>query len=193
MKTIISQKKIKIITEHIADGNYMETACQAAGIAENTFYGWLKRAEAYLSNNNIELSDVDEKWFNKRIKKIRKDGEIEYTDPEIVFLQLLKSTKMAEAQLETLVVHDMKMKTLRSDNTIAHAVFLSRRFKNHWAERPSIINVQVQEKEESLKTLFASLKKDQIEPVINGEFAEVKEKALPAPEKPQSPAETVSS
>jgi hypothetical protein len=40
-----------IILDYISKGNYIKTACMAAGISEHTFYNWEERAEQYNPDN----------------------------------------------------------------------------------------------------------------------------------------------
>src|SRR5678810_1099704 len=44
--TLGDPEKVHVFLAAIADGNYRETAIRKAGIAKQTFYNWLKRAEA---------------------------------------------------------------------------------------------------------------------------------------------------
>lgn len=42
----IDEHTVKIIFEHIAEGNYISTACCAAGIDQHTYMNWCARAKA---------------------------------------------------------------------------------------------------------------------------------------------------
>ena len=44
--TIADTEKVSLLLASLADGNYRETACLVAGIPKQTFYQWLKRADA---------------------------------------------------------------------------------------------------------------------------------------------------
>ena len=48
--------KVQLLLASIADGNYRETAIRQAGISKQTFYNWLKRADA---GHEPELAFVD--------------------------------------------------------------------------------------------------------------------------------------
>lgn len=43
--TLTDPDKVSLLLASIADGNYRETACRAAGIPKQTLYNWLKLAE----------------------------------------------------------------------------------------------------------------------------------------------------
>ncbi|MDP3065449.1 MAG: IS630 transposase-related protein [Methanobacteriaceae archaeon] len=43
--TKLTQEIQDEIVEYLKTGNYVETACQLAGIATSTYYEWLKKAD----------------------------------------------------------------------------------------------------------------------------------------------------
>ena len=66
--TLGEPEKVQLLLASIADGNYRETAIKQAGIAKQTFYNWLKRAEA---------GDIAAKLFVDALEKAEADAECE--------------------------------------------------------------------------------------------------------------------
>jgi transposase-like protein len=60
--------KVQLLLASLRDGNYREIACRQAGISKQTFYNWLKRAEAGESGP-IALVDA--------VEKAEADAEVE--------------------------------------------------------------------------------------------------------------------
>jgi len=62
------------IIDLIAAGNYIKTACLAAGIEEHTFVRWMQRAERY--NDNVAANPEDEVYytFYLQVKKARQSN-----------------------------------------------------------------------------------------------------------------------
>ena len=64
----------KTIIELIAAGNYIKTACLAAGVEESTFTRWMQRAERYYNASVSGEADADDEvyyTFYLDVKKAR--------------------------------------------------------------------------------------------------------------------------
>jgi len=60
----IFDKRVRdTILEYIRNGNYLKTACLAAGIREQTFYNWQSRAEQY-KHGDGNVSDEDKIYLD---------------------------------------------------------------------------------------------------------------------------------
>ena len=74
----LDQHTVDIICEHIANGNYILVACEAAGISTPTFYEWTTRAgegkEPYLTFL-AELKKAEAEAEAKRLAKIGVAGD----------------------------------------------------------------------------------------------------------------------
>ncbi len=66
--TLGDPEKVQLLLASIRDGNYREVAIRQAGIAKQTFYNWLKRAEA---------GDEGAKRFVDALEKAEADAEAE--------------------------------------------------------------------------------------------------------------------
>lgn len=66
--TLREPDKVQLLLASIRDGNYRETAIRQAGISKQTFYNWLKRAEA---------GDVPAMAFVDALEKAEADAEAE--------------------------------------------------------------------------------------------------------------------
>lgn len=72
------------ILEYIRNGNYIKTACMAAGIDETTYCHWVQRAEVGGGNGDElyiqflqELKRARQENITKRVSKIQDAGEKE--------------------------------------------------------------------------------------------------------------------
>ncbi len=77
MKSKLTPELQEQLIKYIEAGNYVKIACQAVGIAEKTYYRWVKRGE--------KASELEEK--EKKIPKSEK-----------VYLDYLDTIKKAEAK-----------------------------------------------------------------------------------------------
>jgi transposase-like protein len=66
--TLGDPDKVQLLLASIRDGNYRETAIKQAGIAKQTFYNWLKKAEA---------GDKAASQFVDALEKAEADAEAE--------------------------------------------------------------------------------------------------------------------
>lgn len=98
----------------IANGNYAVTACQLVGLAENTFYEWLRIADADLANG---LSET-----------------------ESMYISLKQSLKRAEAQSEAELVEVVKEAGVVKREWLPAMTFLERRHRERWG-RPAPIQI----------------------------------------------------
>jgi len=78
----LTPKLQETICEFVAAGNYMSTACEAAGISRWTYLNWLHRAEEEATNgggvyfnflNAVKKAEADAEA--ERVARIRKAGE----------------------------------------------------------------------------------------------------------------------
>jgi len=79
--TLLTEDTKNIILDYISKGNYIKTACLAAGVSEATFYSWVQRAENPANGNKIylefleELKKARQKNISQRVAKIQDAGE----------------------------------------------------------------------------------------------------------------------
>jgi len=60
-RTKLLNKDIKdIIIKYISNGNYIKTACMAAGIDEATYYSWIHKAESATGSDGIYVEFLNE-------------------------------------------------------------------------------------------------------------------------------------
>jgi len=93
------------ICEYIANGNYLNTACQATGITDSTLFNWMKRAEEEGKNGGGRYFD-----FMVAIKK-------------------------AEAQAEAALASMIKETALQKKEWLPAMTFLERRHPDRWGRR----------------------------------------------------------
>jgi len=74
-RTLLNQARKDIIIKYISNGNYLKTACMAAGISEQTFYNWLHRAEVGGDNGNKIYVEFFEELKRAEAKSIAKNVE----------------------------------------------------------------------------------------------------------------------
>ena len=133
-KSLIHNKLIRdTILELIANGNYIKTACMAAGISEVTYYDWIKKAER-CSNSNGNGRDEDS-----------------------VYLEFLNRLKIAEAEN---IGHNVKNIQDAADNDsrnwMASAWILERKYPSEYGRRlelevgPSKILIALREEAQEL-------------------------------------------
>jgi hypothetical protein len=77
--TKFTPERAQLIIEALQKHNYLSTACELAGISEQTFYNWLDRAEDYL-NRLIRREEVEEEGgkylvFFDAVKQARAGSE----------------------------------------------------------------------------------------------------------------------
>ena len=75
-KTLLLNKNIyNTIIDYISKGNYIKTACLAAGIDEHTFYNWQHKAEAYDPDNGTSQDKIYFTFFQS-LKKAREENVV---------------------------------------------------------------------------------------------------------------------
>ena len=70
---LLDKKTVDTIIEYISKGNYIKTACLAAGIAEETFYHWMRLAEDYNPDNGSASNKIYYE-FSVLLKKAREQS-----------------------------------------------------------------------------------------------------------------------
>ena len=79
--TLLTPERSKTILDLIASGNYIETACQAAGIASSTYHNWNARGHAERD-------------------RLRAQPDAEPNPTEVIYLEFLESVEKAFAEAE---------------------------------------------------------------------------------------------
>jgi len=125
-------------------GVYPAQAAQVCDVSESTHYEWLQRGRGQ-SHRGLD-------------------------DPDGLYAEYAESLKKAESTLELAVVEDTLGKVKRSKNPIPGFIFLSRRFRDRWAET---VNVGIATREgvaamERIKDAWNAPAA-----VVEGEFREV--------------------
>lgn len=118
-RTLLTPKLQQDLVTIITAGNYNVTACNYCGVAESTFYSWLKRGEEELH----------------RLVEAEKDTgkPQEPLDGELLYLEFLEAIKKAEAGAEVSAV--LKVKSAFGGNWQAAMTFLERRFSDRWRRK----------------------------------------------------------
>jgi len=96
------------ICDYISKGNYLVTACHAAGVADATFYNWIERGKAEADAGNTTG----------------------------IYFVFLDAVKRAEAQCEARWVQQVEAHTNR--NVVAPLALLDRRFRERWGQTPQV-------------------------------------------------------
>ena len=144
--TKLTAKTEAIIYEYMAKGNYISTACQAAGIDSRTFYYWQNKASSYhkyLEDNNIEVTNID---------ALPDNGT-----GGIVYYQFFQRLKRAEAEAESAHVGNlMKAGAAGPQFWAASATYLERKHPDRWGKRDAV-DINVREGTALLEKLAAVL------------------------------------
>jgi transposase-like protein len=79
-KTKLTLELTEIICESLEAGNYVKTACLAAGISEETYYKWIKRGEEAKRKNKFSeflesIKEAKAKGEERHVYLISKAGE----------------------------------------------------------------------------------------------------------------------
>jgi len=82
-KTLLLDDNVRnTILDLIGKGNYIKTACMAAGVSEHVYYDWVNRAEHPDGNGNEvyvqflqELKKARQQNITQRVAKIQEAGE----------------------------------------------------------------------------------------------------------------------
>jgi len=125
---LLNEKVKDTILEYIANGNYIKTACMAAGIRESTYYNWLHRAENPVGD-----------------------------DEDVVYKELLEGLKKAEAQNIANTMERIEDAGKKPQYWMAGAWKLERKYPGEFGKRmeleigPSKVLIAIQE--QALKAL----------------------------------------
>lgn len=115
-RTTLTQDVHDKIVQTIAAGNYYVTAFRMAGVAESTFYKWMKRGEDEI----LRLMAEEE----------RTGETVEPDKNEAIYVEFVEAVKKAEAQGEVVAV--LKVKSAFGNNWQAAMTFLERRHRERW-------------------------------------------------------------
>jgi hypothetical protein len=118
-----------IIYEYVSKGNYINVACQAAGIDNSTFSHWQQRAKDfndYIYNNNIDTDnlvlDVNDRLYNN-----------------YELWQFFNELKRAQAEAEAHHVSNLiKASDAGPQFWAASATYLERKHPDRWAKREAL-------------------------------------------------------
>jgi len=150
------------VIEYIGQGNYIGTACQAAGIAPNTLSSWLekgKQAEQYIYNIGLSIEDA--------LELGDKELPAELQD-KMVYLRFLHDVKRAEAMAEAEHVnHLMVAGKAGPQFWAASATYLERKFPDRWAKRESM-SIDFQQGLDTLTKLTTLLQSDDVKLLAAG-------------------------
>ncbi len=131
------------LLEYIKAGNYVVTACEAVGIAEKTYYNWIKKGK-----------EVEEKAENG----------IQLTEEEANYLQFLQAIKKAKA--EAIVKNVLVIQIAARKNWQAAAWWLERTNYKDWGRKDFMkidSNTTIRNSSlESLEKLLKNVPKDKI-------------------------------
>lgn len=136
IKGKLNEELIDTITDHISKGNYIYVACEAAGIAHQTYDRWLRQGEEELNKaDNIE--DVA--------------GNL--------YVQLVHRVKKAEAEAEARTVS--LVYNAAPKNWLAGITWLERKYPERWGRRDAV-DINFEKGVELLERLSKTLEKPQI-------------------------------
>jgi len=147
------------IVKLIEDGMFASVAAQACGIAEGTHYDWLHKGS---------------------------DGSS--SDPQGLYTGYREAVKKAESTLEHVVVCDVVKKLKASKNPIHAFIFLSRRFRDRWAETVNV-GIATREGVAAMERIKEAWNAPAV--VVEGEYREVDDGTRPKLE--AAPGELVGS
>ncbi len=123
MSSKFTKGRQRAIIKSLKGGNYAKVAAETNGIAEKTYYEWIKRGEAALAADEGE----------------RDSRENEYA-------QFVEKVRTAEALAEA----DAVQKLIEADDWRAQMEYLARRYPERWAKRE---NVDVTTKGQPIRTV----------------------------------------
>jgi transposase len=109
MKPKLNEEMIAKLCKPIAEGNYFVVACRLAGISEQSFYSWLKQAEADIK-----------------------------AGVESRFTELYESVKRAESEAEAKMIQVVISNAVESKNWVSAMTFLERRHPERWGRKDRI-------------------------------------------------------
>lgn len=126
----LNQELIDRILPVVLEGNYLETAAQAAGIDKTTLYRWLRKADDLMARAVEHLDDAE-------LEEHGANAVYDVLDPsEWVYLDFRHALKSAEAFAET----ELLRKALRrgaEQPWQAYVTVLERRHPERWRRRDS--------------------------------------------------------
>lgn len=154
-------------------GAYPSVAAVACGIAEATFYEWLARGRVNKSSNSSSTSP-DGNGPGTAVE-VTEPGTHGRGDPLGLYARFADAIKKAEADLEVEVVEDAKGKMKDSKSPLAPIIFLSRRFRERWAEQVTVAAAG-KEAVASMERIKAAWDAPE---VVDGEYREVPEGTRP--------------
>lgn len=118
-RTILTPEIQKDLISVIAAGNYYVTACNYIGLAESTFYSWLKRGEEEI----LRILDLEESAGKPQ----------EPDEDEVIYVEFLDAIKKADAGAEIEAL--LKVKSAYGDSWQAAMTFLERRHSSRWRKK----------------------------------------------------------
>lgn len=122
-KPVINEEIIDTLAGYIRMGQPKQRAAPLSGISERTFYNWMERGNAVL-----EL--------------VEKNPESEVSEEEYLYLQLLQSVQLAEAEFIRKAI-----KTISEEGPAGYKWLLARIFKDEFGDAPEgqkPVNIQLE-------------------------------------------------
>ena len=108
---LLSNKVHDTIIEHISKGNYIQTACLAAGIRPETYCNWQRWGEEYASNPGNGNSNKE------------------------IYFQFFQELKKAEAQALAETIGRIDEAGKKPQNWMANAWKAERKYKDLWGRQ----------------------------------------------------------
>lgn len=124
---IWDQQLVDQIVSYIEVGNYIVTACAAAGLGEATFHKWMRDAAA-----------IEERVTSEEMREAILDGEVVegFTEQECLLLIFRHRVIQASARSEAYAV--AMVRKHMPDQWTAAMTYLERRFPGRWKRREQI-------------------------------------------------------
>ena len=149
----ISDTIRKVILKYIETGNYISTACQAAGIPQRTYHNWgtyAKDVEDYIDEHDIYIEDpaclTDDDI--KYLREVLPDN----LKTKIAHWQFFHRLKTAEAKAEAGHVANLAAAGKKPQYWAASATYLERKAPERWGRRDAV-DIQVKEGTQLLEKL----------------------------------------
>lgn len=143
--TKLTPKLIDQICQVVANGNYIQTACQIVNISKPTYYDWLKRG-----------------------------GEDQQTGIETVYSSFLNAIKKAEADSEAKMVEVIRQVATEKKEWLPAMTYLERRHPDRWGRKDRSKVDITERKAVTITHVEVVLDKGDGTTVVEGESREIK-------------------
>jgi len=130
-KLKLNESIIKIIYEAIRKGLQKKQACMLAGISEETFYRWIKKAESLLDNEKLDKKEALLCLLYESIKKA--ESELEQRALEVI-IKTAEGTQAPRVYIKEVDGIEVEKKIITyQPNWQAAMTLLERRFPNRYS------------------------------------------------------------